>query len=99
MVNTHAKFPNDVRHNTYYAADKSNLRDATEEEVKNTASLPHIRGENLKRNRYAIKTKLRLPRLATKERSLLGLPNATMTEVGRNIFSTRVKIPGHVRGK
>jgi len=34
MVNTHVKFPNDVRHNTYYVADGSDLRDATEEEVK-----------------------------------------------------------------
>jgi len=34
MVNTHGKFPVDVRHNTSYAADGSDLRDATVEEVE-----------------------------------------------------------------
>jgi len=33
-VNTHRKFPVDARHNTYYAADRSDLRDATAEEVE-----------------------------------------------------------------
>jgi len=33
-VNTQLKFPNDVRHNTYYAADGSDLRDATLDEIK-----------------------------------------------------------------
>jgi len=32
MVNTHKKYPIDPRHNAYYAADGSDLRDATEEE-------------------------------------------------------------------
>jgi len=34
MVNTNRKFPNDVKHNTYYTADGTDLRDATEEEVE-----------------------------------------------------------------
>jgi len=34
-VNTHRKFPVDARHNTYYTADGSDLRDATGEEVEN----------------------------------------------------------------
>jgi len=34
MVNTHGKFPVDARHNAYYAADGSDLRDATKEEIK-----------------------------------------------------------------
>jgi len=34
MVNTHKKYPNDVKHNTFYPADGTNLRDATAEEVK-----------------------------------------------------------------
>jgi len=34
MVNTHLKFPNDVRHNTYYAADGTDLRDATSDEIE-----------------------------------------------------------------
>jgi len=33
-VNTHQKFPVDARHNTYYAADGSDLRDATTEEIE-----------------------------------------------------------------
>jgi len=33
-VITHRKFPVDARHNTYYAADGSDLRDATAEEIK-----------------------------------------------------------------
>jgi len=33
-VNTYRKYPVDVRHNTYYAADGSDLRDATEEELE-----------------------------------------------------------------
>jgi len=32
MVNTHKKFPTDVKHNAYYEADGSDLRDATPEE-------------------------------------------------------------------
>jgi len=32
MVNTHKKFPIDAKHNAYYAADGSHLRDATKEE-------------------------------------------------------------------
>jgi len=34
MVNTHEKFPVDERHNTFYAADGSDLRDATVEETE-----------------------------------------------------------------
>jgi len=34
MVNTHGKFPVDARHNTYYEANGSDLRDATEEEIE-----------------------------------------------------------------
>jgi len=34
MVNTHRKYPVDARNNTYYAADGSDLRDATEEEIE-----------------------------------------------------------------
>jgi len=34
MVNTHEKFPVEVRHNTLYAADGSDLRDATAEEIE-----------------------------------------------------------------
>jgi len=34
MVNTHLKYPVDARHNTYYAADGSNLRNAAEEEIE-----------------------------------------------------------------
>jgi len=34
MVNTHCKYPVDARHNTYYAANGSYLRDATEEEIE-----------------------------------------------------------------
>jgi len=34
MVNTHGKFPGDAKHNAYYAADGSDVRDATKEEVK-----------------------------------------------------------------
>jgi len=30
MVNTHKKYPNDVKHNAHYAADGTDLRDATE---------------------------------------------------------------------
>jgi len=33
-VNTHRKFPVDERHNAYYAADGSDLRDATAEEIE-----------------------------------------------------------------
>jgi len=33
MVNTHRKFPIDAKHNAYYAADGSDFRDATEDEV------------------------------------------------------------------
>jgi len=33
MVNTHRKFPVDAKHNAYYAADGSDLREATDEEV------------------------------------------------------------------
>jgi len=33
-VNTHKKFPVDLKNNTYYAADGSDLRDATEEQIK-----------------------------------------------------------------
>jgi len=32
MVNTHKKFPTDAKHNAYYEADGSDLRDATSEE-------------------------------------------------------------------
>jgi len=32
MVNTHKKFPTDAKHNVYYEADGSDLRDATPEE-------------------------------------------------------------------
>jgi len=32
MVNTHKKFPIDAKHNTCYAANESDLRDATEKE-------------------------------------------------------------------
>jgi len=34
MVNTHKKFPVDLKNNTYYAADGSDLRDATGEEIE-----------------------------------------------------------------
>jgi len=34
MVNTHSKFPVDARHNAYYAANGSDLRDATREEIE-----------------------------------------------------------------
>jgi len=34
MVNAHAKYPNDVKHNTIYPADGTDLRDATAEEVE-----------------------------------------------------------------
>jgi len=34
MVNTHKKFPVDAKHNTYYAADGSDIRDATREEIE-----------------------------------------------------------------
>jgi len=34
MVNTHRKFPVDAKHNTYYAADGSDIRDATREEIE-----------------------------------------------------------------
>jgi len=34
MVNTHRKFPVDAKHNTYYAADGSDLREATKEEIE-----------------------------------------------------------------
>jgi len=34
MVNTHRKFPVDAKHNAYYAADGSDLRDATGEEIE-----------------------------------------------------------------
>jgi len=34
MVNTHRKFPVDAKHNAYYAADGSDLRDATRDEIK-----------------------------------------------------------------
>jgi len=34
MVNTHAKYPNDVKHNAFYPADGTDLRDATSEEVE-----------------------------------------------------------------
>jgi len=44
MVNTHRKYPVDARHNTYYAADGSDLRDATEEEIeKNRLAATHKR--------------------------------------------------------
>jgi len=33
MVNTHKKFPNDVKHNAYYAANGTDLRDASDEEI------------------------------------------------------------------
>jgi len=33
MVNTYKKFPNDVKHNAYYAADGTDLRDATNEKI------------------------------------------------------------------
>jgi len=33
MVNTHRKFPVDAKHNAYYAADGSDLRDATDEKI------------------------------------------------------------------
>jgi len=33
MVNTHKKFPTELKNNTYYAADGSDIRDATEEEI------------------------------------------------------------------
>jgi len=33
MVNTHHKFPVDAKHNAYYAADGSDLREATDEEI------------------------------------------------------------------
>jgi len=34
MVTTHKKYPTDVRHNAYYAADGSDLRDATSDEIE-----------------------------------------------------------------
>jgi len=34
MVNIHRKFPVDAKHNTYFAADGSDLRDATKEEIE-----------------------------------------------------------------
>jgi len=34
MVNTHRKFPVDSKHNAYYAADGSDVRNATKEEIK-----------------------------------------------------------------
>jgi len=34
MVNTHRKFPAGAKHNAYYAADGTDLRDATKEEVE-----------------------------------------------------------------
>jgi len=34
MVNTHTKFPIDLKNNTYYAADGSDIRDATKEEIE-----------------------------------------------------------------
>jgi len=34
MVNTHQKYPVDARHNTYYTASGSDLRDATEEGIE-----------------------------------------------------------------
>jgi len=34
MVNTHRKFPVEARHNAFYAADGSDVRDATREEVE-----------------------------------------------------------------
>jgi len=34
MVNTHTKFPVDAKHNAYYAADGSDLRDATKKEIE-----------------------------------------------------------------
>jgi len=34
MVNAHKKFPVDIKNNTYYAADGSDLREATEEEIE-----------------------------------------------------------------
>jgi len=34
MVNTHKKFPTDVKHNTHYEADGTDLQDATEEEIE-----------------------------------------------------------------
>jgi len=34
MVNTHQKYPVEARHNAYYAADGTDLRDATEEEIE-----------------------------------------------------------------
>jgi len=33
MVNTHRKFPVDAKHNAYYAADGSDLRDATDKKI------------------------------------------------------------------
>jgi len=44
MVNTHRKFPIDAKHNAYYAAVGSDLRDATEEEVvEYRLAAPHKR--------------------------------------------------------
>jgi len=34
MINTHRKFSVEAKHNTYYAADGSDLRDATDEEIE-----------------------------------------------------------------
>jgi len=34
MVNTHRKFPTGAKHNAYYAADGTDLRDATREEIE-----------------------------------------------------------------
>jgi len=34
MVNTHRKFPVEARHNVFYAADGSDIRDATREEIE-----------------------------------------------------------------
>jgi len=34
MVNTHRKFPVGAKHNAYYAADGTDLRDATKEEIE-----------------------------------------------------------------
>jgi len=46
MVNTHRKYPVEAKHNTYYAADGSDLRDATEEEIeKYRLAASHKRGK------------------------------------------------------
>jgi len=46
MVNTHRKFPVGAKHNAYYAADGTHLRDATKEEIENTVSLRCTNGRS-----------------------------------------------------